>query len=108
MPTMGGIFILITILLSTLLWADLGSRLIWVFLLGLFGFGAIGFWDDWAKIKRSRGISARAKFIAQWSIAALVALLWVYWAGPRQPFVFLFSRILILIWAFYLSSGQCL
>src|SRR5437868_11382347 len=46
LPTMGGIFILVTVLLSTLLWADLGNPLIWIFLLCLFGFGAIGFWYD--------------------------------------------------------------
>lgn len=109
LPTMGGIFILVTVLLSTLLWADLGNPLIWIFLLCLFGFGAIGFWDDWAKIKRSRGISARSKFIAQWSIAALVALLWVYWAGAKTTISFPFFKSLnpdigpfFILWAMFI------
>ena len=61
MPTMGGIFVLMTVLVTCLCWADLFNPLIWIFLLCLFGFGAIGFWDDWAKIKVNRGISARGQ-----------------------------------------------
>ncbi|CAN5116072.1 phospho-N-acetylmuramoyl-pentapeptide-transferase [soil metagenome] len=109
LPTMGGIFILITVLLSTLLWGDLGSRLVWVFLLGLFGFGAIGFWDDWSKIRRFKGISARSKFIAQWSVAALVAFLWVYWAGAKTTICFPFFKnfnpdlgFLFVFWAMFI------
>lgn len=109
LPTMGGIFILITVLLSTFLWADFSNRLIWVFLLGLMGFGAIGFWDDWAKIKRYRGISARTKFIAQWSVAVSVALLWVYWAGAKTTISFPFFKNLnpdvgpfFILWAAFI------
>lgn len=109
MPTMGGIFILVTVVLSALLWADLSNPLIWIFLLCLLGFGAIGFWDDWAKIKRSRGISARTKFIAQWSVAALVVLLWIYWAGARTTISFPFFKNLnpdvgpfFILWAMFI------
>ena len=80
-----------------------------MFLLGLFSYGAIGFWDDWSKIKRSRGISAQAKFIAQWSIAALVALLWVYWAGAKTTICVPFFKnlnpdlgIFFVFWAMFI------
>lgn len=109
MPTMGGIFILITILLSTLLWADLGNPLVWVFLLCLFGFGAIGFADDWKKIRFGKGISARAKFLAQWGVAALIVVLWVYWAGAKTTVSFPFFKnlnpdlgLLFIPWAMFI------
>lgn len=109
LPTMGGIFILATVLLSTILWSDLSNRLIWVFLMGLMGFGIIGFWDDWAKITRSRGISARTKFIAQWAVAVIVAFLWVYWAGAKTTISFPFFKNLnpdvgpfFILWAAFI------
>lgn len=108
MPTMGGIFILVTVLVSLLIWADLHNPLVWVFLLCLFGFGAIGFWDDMRKIRKSKGISARAKFIAQWSVAALVVLLWVYGAGAKTTVSFPFFKnlnpdlgLLFIPWAMF-------
>lgn len=92
MPTMGGIFILVTILVTLLTWADLSNSLVWVFLLGILGFGAIGFTDDLLKIKYKRGISARCKFIAQWSVAALVSVVWVYASNPSTVIVFPFLK----------------
>src|SRR3989304_6545454 len=63
-PTMGGLMILIAVLLSTLLWADLTTRYVWLVLLAAVGFGLIGFWDDYLKgVKRhSRGLKAAYKF----------------------------------------------
>src|SRR5438552_727287 len=55
-PTMGGIFILALVIVNTVLWCDLTSPLIWIFLLCLCGFGFIGGWDDWSKIKYKKGI----------------------------------------------------
>lgn len=92
MPTMGGIFILVTVFVSLMIWADLSNPLVWVFLVCVLGFGAIGFWDDMRKIKKSKGISARSKFIAQWSVAALVTLLWVYGAGAKTTVSFPFFK----------------
>ncbi len=109
MPTMGGIFIIVTTLIGALLWADLTNPLIGIFLLGVIGFGAIGFWDDWAKIKRSKGISAQSKFIAQWAVAALVVLLWVYGAGAKTTICFPFFKnlnpdvgIFFIAWAMFI------
>src|SRR3981081_422918 len=55
-PTMGGLLICAAIVISTLLWADLRVPAVWVALTGLVSFGAIGFWDDYAKIKRKRNL----------------------------------------------------
>src|SRR5437870_13700243 len=60
-PTMGGVLIIISVVIPTLLWANLRDPYIWVALLGLVGYGAIGFFDDYAKIlqRRNQGFSAR-------------------------------------------------
>ena len=62
-PTMGGALILVAIVTSTLLWSDLSSRFVWVVLFVTIGFGAIGWIDDFKKIKygNSKGLSAKAK-----------------------------------------------
>jgi phospho-N-acetylmuramoyl-pentapeptide-transferase len=62
-PTMGGALIVFSLVLPTLLWADLRNSLVWVALLTTVGFGAVGFVDDFLKVRRrhSRGLSARAK-----------------------------------------------
>ena len=63
-PTMGGALILMSIVLTTILWADLSNRYIWVVLLTTVGFGVIGWVDDYRKVvyRNAKGLSARAKF----------------------------------------------
>jgi phospho-N-acetylmuramoyl-pentapeptide-transferase len=74
-PTMGGALILVSIAISTLLWADLGNRYVWVVLLTTLGFGAIGWVDDYRKVvyNNPKGLSAGAKFFWQSSIAITIA-----------------------------------
>jgi phospho-N-acetylmuramoyl-pentapeptide-transferase len=73
-PTMGGALILLAILLSTLLWADLRNRYVWVLLGVLVSFGAIGWLDDWIKIVRRdpNGLKSRYKYALQ-SVFGLAA-----------------------------------
>jgi len=75
-PTMGGALILMSIVLTTLLWADLSNRYIWVVLLTTLGFGVIGWIDDYRKVvyRNPRGLSAGAKFFWQSVIATVVAV----------------------------------
>lgn len=78
-PTMGGALILVSVTVTTLLWADLSNDYIWVALLTLLGFGVIGWIDDWRKVveKNSRGLPSRWKYLAQSVIGLLVAFyLW--------------------------------
>ncbi|TMH61968.1 MAG: phospho-N-acetylmuramoyl-pentapeptide-transferase [Betaproteobacteria bacterium] len=77
-PTMGGALILVSIAITTLLWADLRNRFVWVVLLVTLGFGAIGWIDDYRKVVRQdpKGLSARAKLVAQ-SVIALVAAIYL-------------------------------
>lgn len=72
-PTMGGFLILLGLLISTLLWADLTNRYIWTVLGVTTAFGIVGFIDDFLKIRwrTSRGMSAKLKFLIQSVIAAV-------------------------------------
>jgi phospho-N-acetylmuramoyl-pentapeptide-transferase len=81
-PTMGGTLVLVTVLLSTLLWADLSNRYIWLVLIVTFGFGAIGYWDDYRKLvlKDSRGMPARYKYLLQ-SILGLGAACYLFYSA---------------------------
>lgn len=74
-PTMGGILIIISVIFSTLLWANLASPLVWAALLALVGYGAIGFWDDFLKVKlkNPKGIGAKKKFLLQVALALALA-----------------------------------
>jgi phospho-N-acetylmuramoyl-pentapeptide-transferase len=78
-PTMGGALILVTVLLSVLLWGDLRNKYVWVVLLVMATFGAIGWYDDWIKIvKRDpNGLKSRWKYLLQ-SIFGLAAGLYLY------------------------------
>ena len=75
-PTMGGVLILVAMIISTLLWADLSSRFVWILLATTLGFGVIGFYDDYLKlvVGNSKGLKARYKYLAQ-SVVGLGAAL---------------------------------
>ena len=77
-PTMGGVLILLGIGVSTLLWFDWTNRFVWVVMLVTFGFGAVGWADDWRKVvqKDPEGMRSREKFFWQ-SLIGLVAALYL-------------------------------
>jgi phospho-N-acetylmuramoyl-pentapeptide-transferase len=77
-PTMGGVLILIGVGLATLLWFDWANRFVWVVMLVTFGFGAIGWVDDWRKVvkKDPEGMRSGEKYLWQ-SLIGLVAALYL-------------------------------
>ena len=79
-PTMGGVLILLAIAISTLLWSDLSNRFVWIVLLVMFGFGAIGWADDWRKVvhKDPEGMPSREKYLWQSAVGLLAALYLVF------------------------------
>jgi phospho-N-acetylmuramoyl-pentapeptide-transferase len=83
-PTMGGILILISMLVATLLWANLTVPLVWLVLLATLAFGAIGFWDDYLKTTRKSNVGLRIKykFVTEVIAAAMVAGLLFVLAEP--------------------------
>lgn len=91
-PTMGGLFIIANVLISALLWCNLLDLHVWVFLFTVLSFGAIGLIDDWNKLHKKQGISARAKFVLQLGSALLVVLSWLYLIGPSTELVLPFFK----------------
>ncbi len=75
-PTMGGILIIVSILVPTLLWSDLSNPYVWVVVLSTLGFAAIGFVDDYSKVakKQNLGLTSLQKLLAQFGVSACVAI----------------------------------
>lgn len=75
-PTMGGIMILISVTISTLLWSDLKNPYMWIVLFAMLSFGMVGFFDDFLKLtkRNSKGLSSRKKIIGQ-AVFSLIAVL---------------------------------
>ena len=76
-PTMGGLLILITLAVATLLWADLSNRYVWIVLGVTLAFGAIGLWDDFLKVtkRNSKGVPGKAKLMMSIVVAGVATYL---------------------------------
>lgn len=85
-PTMGGLLILLSLTITTLLWANLTSPFVWICLMVTLGFGSIGFFDDYAKVTKSTsvGVSGRTRLLLEFGLAALAV--W-YVATLTHPIV---------------------
>jgi phospho-N-acetylmuramoyl-pentapeptide-transferase len=109
-PTMGGLLILTAVIPTTLLWADLRNTFVWIAVVAMAGFGAIGFWDDYMKVakKRNLGLTARGKFGLQIALGLGIGLL-LYWMSYEGmfttrlvfPFVKSLSPMLGLFFPFF-------
>jgi phospho-N-acetylmuramoyl-pentapeptide-transferase len=85
-PTMGGALILVSIVLTTLLWGDLRNRLVWVVLLVTLAFGIVGWIDDYRKVvhRNPKGLSAKAKLFWQ-SVIGLAAACYLAYLSQGMP-----------------------
>lgn len=74
-PTMGGILIIVSVLIPTLLWANPQNIFVWIAMMSMLAFGAIGFIDDYRKVtkKQNLGLTARSKFLLQVGVASAVS-----------------------------------
>ena len=98
-PSMGGMLILFSMTVATLLFADLRNRLVWAVLLVTLAFGAIGFRDDWLKISKrnSKGLAGKRKLL--WQLVAVLAVYYLLLSDlsfrlePRFPFLFVGSYL---------------
>lgn len=77
-PTLGGVYLLCIIVVNACLWCHHSMHYIWQIMCIMISFGAIGLIDDWYKLRYKKGISAQQKFIMQWVVAVLNAILLVY------------------------------
>jgi phospho-N-acetylmuramoyl-pentapeptide-transferase len=107
-PTMGGLLILVAMTFSTLLWADLSNRFVWVTLLVTLAFGLIGFWDDYLKlvVGNTKGLIARYKYFWQ-SVAGLGCAVALYMTAktPAETalYVPLFKQVMIPLGIWYIA-----
>ncbi|MFA5075226.1 MAG: phospho-N-acetylmuramoyl-pentapeptide-transferase [Candidatus Babeliales bacterium] len=111
-PTMGGLFIIIIFLINALLWADLSRVQVWIFIFGIVSFGFIGFTDDFLKIKKNTGLTAKTKFLLQGLFAFLIMILWYFWGdSDTQVCVPFFKNLsfdlglFIIPWAVFIIVG---
>ena len=110
-PTMGGLMILISLMISALLWMDLSNRFVWACLFVTGGFAIVGFLDDYDKVTKSshRGIPGRVRLLIEFVIAGVAVLLIVSRTGtdlylpffndvyvPLGPFYYIFAMVLIV------------
>ncbi len=100
-PTMGGVLILIGIGVSTVLWSDWSNRFVWIVMLVTFGFGAIGWVDDWRKVvsKDPEGMPSREKYFWQSLIGLMAALYLVFSISESSNY-----RVVELFWS-WIRSG---
>lgn len=80
-PTMGGGLILISTLVPCLLWVDVFNPLVWAILFITWGFGLIGYLDDWLKVskKNTKGLSGKVRLLAEFMISGLAIFILVHW-----------------------------
>jgi len=85
-PTMGGALILVAIAITTLLWADLSNRLVWLVLIVTLGFGVVGWVDDYRKVvyRNPKGLPSRWKYFWQSVIGLIAAIVLSYSSLPAQ------------------------
>lgn len=109
-PTMGGALIIAAIVASTVLWADLHNRYVWLVIAVTLVFGAIGFFDDYKKLvlKDSRGLAARWKYLWQ-SVGGLGAALFLYYTADvpaaTQLYLPLFREVALPMGLFFVVVG---
>lgn len=82
-PTMGGLLIIFAVVFSTVLWADVTNRYVWLVVFATVGFGLVGFFDDYRKFTggKSKGLSASQKFLAQGLVAFGIGLFFYFTPG---------------------------
>jgi len=99
-PTMGGLMILMGIVFSTLLWADLTNLYIWSVLFVALGFGAIGFYDDFLKVTRSStgGFSGRVRLILEFIIAGVAVFVIMRIGKPETSSALAFPFLKDVLW----------
>ncbi len=109
-PTMGGLMILISMLISTLLWADLSNAYIWMILALTAGFGAIGFVDDIIKIKgKNKGVSGRIRLQIEFLLALAICIWLAYHIEPalsnRLALPFFKDLLINMGWFYIIFAG---
>ncbi|MGE0526816.1 MAG: phospho-N-acetylmuramoyl-pentapeptide-transferase, partial [Bdellovibrionales bacterium] len=102
-PTMGGGLILLGILVPTVFWVNLFNPLVWGVLIVTFGFGMVGYWDDWLKVSKrnSKGVKGKVRLAAEFAIASAVIGYLVWQKHMPTVVTFPFFKELQLDWGWF-------
>ena len=104
-PTMGGLLMILSILVSTILWMDIANVYVWILLLALVGFGAIGFTDDYKKLKdrSSKGLKGSYKLVLETVLTLVIIYLLLRFDDLNYTLTFPFFKkfIVNLGWAYF-------
>ncbi len=111
--TIGGVLVLGVVWMTTLLWCNLGSPAVWLLLITMTLYGAIGLWDDVQKLRCCRGgILAQSKFLLQIAAGLVVVGLWFWLMPPDTQLSFPFFKnfhpdlgIFFVVWAIFVIIG---
>lgn len=111
-PTMGGLFVLLTAIVTVLLWCNLSKPEVVIFLFCLMGYAAIGFWDDVSKIRSHKGIKESHKFLAQLFVGLCITTAWYTLVGPPTELCVPFFKniaptlgLFLIPWAAFVLIG---
>lgn len=106
-PTMGGLMILISLVVSMLLWMDLSSPFVWACIAVCLGFGLIGFLDDLDKVTKSshKGLSGKVRLLAEFVVAGIAAYLIVSEINTNLYVPFLSGRSIPMGWLYYVFAA---
>jgi phospho-N-acetylmuramoyl-pentapeptide-transferase len=90
-PTMGGVFIILSMTVAILLWEDLDNIMVWLTLGALAAFGGVGFLDDYLKVRRhnSEGLKPWAKLVLQFAIAITLVVILYFTGGEGITFLYI-------------------
>lgn len=113
-PTMGGLFIVSVVVSTMLLWCNLSDPHIYILLTTLIVFAAIGFWDDWSKIRYKKGISEMHKWVAQLVAGTIILTLWYFLLNPTTTICIPIFKDLnpdiglwYFAWSLFILVGTC-
>lgn len=111
-PTMGGLFILLVVTVTCLLWCNWCNWQLFIVLAGMLGFGLIGACDDWYKIRYRKGIKACTKSVAQLLVGTAVIVAWLLLCHPATTISIPFFKQLnpdlgwfFIVWALFIIMG---
>lgn len=102
-PTMGGILILISLTIPTLLWSDLTNPYVWAVLATTLAYGAVGFYDDYLKVVRKKSEGLRAKYKFGWQVAIGLIIGMALYLNPLDPYKTMLSIPFFKTWIINLA-----